>query len=145
MTEKPRKLAQGVSHLRSPGLPPLSQRCHGAPLWSDLGIAPSLGGGCGWGGGWFSEACDRNPDSQLPMNPHLPCLWVRRNSPCLQRTYDLELHCPWTFLVAQWLRIYLPMQGTWVRSLVREDPTCRGATKRGCHSLGVWALEPENH
>ncbi|KAJ8786149.1 hypothetical protein J1605_006505 [Eschrichtius robustus] len=34
-----------------------------------------------------------------------------------------------TSLVAQWLRIRLPMQGTWVRALVREDPTCRGATK----------------
>ena len=34
-----------------------------------------------------------------------------------------------TSLVAQWLRIRLPMQGTWVRALVREDSTCRGATK----------------
>ena len=34
-----------------------------------------------------------------------------------------------TSLVAQWLRIRLPMQGTRVRALVREDPTCRGATK----------------
>ena len=33
-----------------------------------------------------------------------------------------------TSLVAQWLRICLPMQGTRVRALVREDPTCRGAT-----------------
>ena len=32
-------------------------------------------------------------------------------------------------LVAQRLRIRLPMQGTWVRSLVREDPTGRRATK----------------
>ena len=32
-------------------------------------------------------------------------------------------------LVAQWLRIRLPMQGTRVRSLILEDPTCRGATK----------------
>ena len=31
-------------------------------------------------------------------------------------------------LVAQWLGICLPMQGTWVRALVWEDPTCRGAT-----------------
>ena len=30
-------------------------------------------------------------------------------------------------LVAQWLRVLLPMQGTWVRALVWEDPTCRGA------------------
>ena len=31
-------------------------------------------------------------------------------------------------LVAQWLRIRLPMQGTRVRALVGEDRTCRGAT-----------------
>ena len=34
-----------------------------------------------------------------------------------------------TSLVSQWLRICLPMQGTWVRALVREDPTCHGAAK----------------
>ena len=32
-------------------------------------------------------------------------------------------------LVAHWLRICLPMQGTRVQVLVQEDPTCRGATK----------------
>ena len=32
-------------------------------------------------------------------------------------------------LVAQWLRIRLSMQGTRVRALVWEDPTCHGATK----------------
>ena len=37
-------------------------------------------------------------------------------------------------LLAQWLRIRLPMQGTWVRALVREDPTCHGATKPVCHN-----------
>ena len=37
-------------------------------------------------------------------------------------------------LVAQWLRIHLPMQGTQVRALVREDPTCRGATKPISHN-----------
>ena len=39
-----------------------------------------------------------------------------------------------TPLVAQWLRIRLPMQGTRVQSLVREDPTCRGATKPVHHN-----------
>ena len=39
-----------------------------------------------------------------------------------------------TSLVAQWLRIHLPMQGTWVRSLLREDPTCRRATKPMSHN-----------
>ena len=37
-------------------------------------------------------------------------------------------------LVAQWLRIHMPMQGTRVRSLVREDPTCHGATKPVRHN-----------
>ena len=39
-----------------------------------------------------------------------------------------------TSLVVQWLRICLPMQGTGVRALVREDPTCRGATKPVRHN-----------
>ena len=37
-------------------------------------------------------------------------------------------------LVAQWLRICLPMQGTRVRALVWEDPTYRGAAKPVCHN-----------
>ena len=36
--------------------------------------------------------------------------------------------------VVQWLRIRLPVQGTWVRALVREDPTCCRATKPMYHS-----------
>ena len=37
-------------------------------------------------------------------------------------------------LMAQWLRICLPMQGTRVRALVWEDPTCRGATRPVTHN-----------
>ena len=37
-------------------------------------------------------------------------------------------------LVAQWLGVCLPMQGTRVRALVWEDPTCRGAAKPVSHS-----------
>ena len=37
-------------------------------------------------------------------------------------------------LVAQWLRIRLPMQGTRVQALVQEDPTCHGATKPMRHN-----------
>ena len=40
----------------------------------------------------------------------------------------------WASLVVQWLRIRLPMQGTRVRALVWEDPTCRGATKPVSHN-----------
>ena len=37
------------------------------------------------------------------------------------------------------------MQGTWVRALVREDPTCRGATKPIGHNYWASALGPASH
>ena len=37
-------------------------------------------------------------------------------------------------LVVQWLRIHLPVQGTWVPSLVWEDPTCCEATQPVHHN-----------
>ena len=48
-------------------------------------------------------------------------------------------------LVAQWLRIRLTMQRTWVRALVQEDPTCRGATKPMHHNYRTCTLEPMSH
>ena len=44
-------------------------------------------------------------------------------------------------LVAQGLRVCLPMQGTRVRALVWEDPTCRGATRPVSHNY--WACASE--
>ena len=41
---------------------------------------------------------------------------------------------PGASLVAQWLRICLPMQGTRVRALVREDPTCGRAARPVSHN-----------
>ena len=52
---------------------------------------------------------------------------------------------PGASLVEQWLRIRLPMQGTRVRALVWEDPTCRGATKPVCHNYLACTLEPTSH
>ena len=46
----------------------------------------------------------------------------------------------WTSLVVQWLRIRLPMQGSWVPSLVEEDSTCCRATKP-VRCNWAWALE----
>ena len=43
-------------------------------------------------------------------------------------------------LVAQWLRICLPMQGTQVQAVVQGDPTCHGATKPVGHNY--WARAP---
>ncbi|KAJ8782787.1 hypothetical protein J1605_009869 [Eschrichtius robustus] len=51
----------------------------------------------------------------------------------VQKKQLLKTHL-WDFLVAQWSRIRLPMQGTQVRSLVQEDPTCRGATRSVRHN-----------
>ena len=48
-------------------------------------------------------------------------------------------------LVAQWLRNRLPMQGTRVRALVREDLTCHRATKSMSHNYWACALEPVSH
>ena len=48
-------------------------------------------------------------------------------------------------LVVQWLGICLPVQGTRVRSLVWEDPTCRGATRPMSHNYWACALEPTSH
>ena len=39
-----------------------------------------------------------------------------------------------TSLVVQWLRIHLPMQGTWVESLVPEDFTSLRATNPMYHN-----------
>ena len=41
--------------------------------------------------------------------------------------FFLTTRLPWTSLVVQWLRICLPVQGTWVWYLVWEDSTCHGA------------------
>ena len=42
------------------------------------------------------------------------------------------------------LRVCLPMQGTWARSLVQKDATCCGAAKPVCHSYWTCALEPSS-
>ena len=57
----------------------------------------------------------------------------------------LESYSARASLVVQWLRIRLPMQGTRVRALVREDATCRGATKPVRHNYWACALEPMSH
>ena len=37
-------------------------------------------------------------------------------------------------LLVQWLRIRLPVQGTWVQALFQEDPTWHGAAKPVRHN-----------
>ena len=62
------------------------------------------------------------------------------------REMSIQTLCPFkNWVVAQWLRIHLPRQGTRVRALVQEDPTCRGATKPVHHNYWACALEPASH
>ena len=82
---------------------------------------------------------------KIPGNWEAYIFW--KNKPNFQlKKYgqEMSLHlkwCPGTSLVAQWLRIRLPMQGTLVRSLLGEDPTCHGATKPVHHNY--WPHAPE--
>ena len=62
-----------------------------------------------------------------------------------RRMWKINKQNLWTSLVVQWLRIRLPMQGTRVRALVREDPTCRGATKPVRRNYWACALKPKSH
>jgi len=55
-----------------------------------------------------------------------PCHW-KHGLPLLGSM--LEMHHLGASLLAQWWRIRLPVQETQVRSLVWEDPACRGATQ----------------
>ena len=67
-------------------------------------------------------------------------LWMYLfDSPFLNLTTAFKNVLSWAFLVAQWLRICLPMQGTWVRALVWEDPTCHGATGPVSHNYRACA------
>ena len=66
----------------------------------------------------------------------LPCVFNYPYTVPL-RKHNLKCNLSWASLVAQWLRVCLPMQGTWVRALVWEDPTCRRAT--GPVSHNCWA------
>ena len=45
-------------------------------------------------------------------------------------------------LMAHWLRICLPMQGTQVQCLLVEDPTCCRATKTVHQNHRAYTLEP---
>ena len=47
--------------------------------------------------------------------------------------------------MVQWLRIHLPMQRTRVPALVREDPTCLGATNPVRNNYWACTLEPTSH
>ena len=60
------------------------------------------------------------------------CCWENWTATCKRMKLGASL-------VVQWLRICLLMQGTRVRALGWEDPTCRGATGPVSHNYWAWA------
>ena len=79
--------------------------------------------------------------------------WVEHRSHLKSQCWFIGGRCLWscikngsgTSLMAQWLRIRLPVQGTWVQSLVWENPTCSGANKPVHHNYWACALVPASH
>ena len=80
------------------------------------------------GGIWMGNTCKSMADSFQCMTK--PTTILQSNQP--QSNFKKPQF--WTFLLVQWFRICLPMQGTWVRSLVQEDSTYPGATKPVPHN-----------
>ena len=72
--------------------------------------------------------------------------WVPFNFSRGTKNMQLKDQKRGTSLVVQWLRIHLPMQGTWVWALVQEDAICHGATKPVCHNYwSLHTLGPASH
>ena len=97
-----------------------------------------------WEGGWLG----RGSVSKLKFSSTIPRSQWRVSKTHLSRAnalYAYYLETWRTSVVVQRLRIWLPMQGTWVQALVREDPTCRRATKPVHHNYWACALEPTSH
>ena len=69
-----------------------------------------------------------NPRRNTPRHILIKLLKIKHKEKILKAARE------WASLVVQWLRICLPMQGTRVRALVWEDPTCRGATRPMSHN-----------
>lgn len=91
------------------------QQLH-SPTPSNLRLTP------GWGGG--PVTCTARPHFELNLSL-------------------LAIPAMGASLVAQWIGICLPTQGTWVPSLIQEDPLCCGAAKPGSPDYEACALEPK--
>ena len=101
---------------QSPGLEPL----RGRRISETRSTGGALGRSSGRAGKWAALVPKHpgrrlwKPDQAIPIDWHSTILVES----------DTREKSEGASLVAQWLGIRLPMQGTWVRALVREDPTC---------------------
>ena len=83
---------------------------------------------------WFTHLCLPHLTLQFALSPWLGSLQLG------QRTISIPKRISWASLVAQWIGIHLPMQGTRVWSMVQEDSTHCRATKPMCPNY--WAYAP---
>ena len=91
--------------------------------------------------GTAATSCSLIPQSQGTISALLHISLTLDSDP---RSSFKELRAS---LVVQWLRIHLPVQGTWGQSLVWEEPTCCRATKpmNHTHHRSPDTLEPVLH
>ena len=83
----------------------------------------------------------RLPSSDFPSRTAHKTSFPWCSAPVEDISHSRTSH--WSFpLVVQWLRIHLPMQETWVQSLVQGDSTCLQEAKPMCHNYREHALEP---
>ena len=83
-----------------------------------------------------SQPRDREPRSPVLQEVSLP------TGPPGKPERVIRIRQAKTSMMVRWVGIHLPMQGTWVWSLVWEDPTCLGGTKFLRHSY--WSPGGEN-
>ena len=93
------------------------------PSLTALGVPPLLHGSTHNNAPPSKTACLTTPREM--MQPLWETVW---------RFLKIKNRTTGASLVAQWLRVCLLMQGTRVRALVWEDPTCRGATGPVSHN-----------
>ena len=96
--------------------------------WWTLRLLPHLG---------YCEQCCYERWGVCIFSFFFPCLKIHFN----MRNKLHQNNNSGASLVAQWLRIRLPMQGTRVRALVQEDPICCRETKPLHHNY--WACVPQ--
>ena len=89
---------------------------------------------------WKNQYCGNDYTTQSNLQIQCNPYQITNGIFCRSRTKNLKI-CMETqktpnraSLVVQWLGIRLPMQGIRVRALVREDPTCCGATRLVSHN-----------
>ena len=82
----------------------------------------------------WGQKTERRALSWMPITKCY-CQTLNRSSSPRSNDYQ-KRGASWASLVAQRLRICLPMQGTRVRALVWGDPTCRRATRPVSHNYG---------